>query len=157
MHIRLKLDQPFVDAVNALDTNAFASTAAFREFMPGVYLEATEGTNAFIPIRPVPAQRNAPERAGFYFFYPDPTEGDDGSFYQMILGEWLPRYAQDYEGSLAGELLEAGRDSNLLLIGGTASLMTAVDFRRHHELRNTLINRAELTYFRETVDGPGLR
>lgn len=150
-HIRLKFDADFVAAINQLDSTTFASDSAFTEFFAGVLLEPTEQADGMLSI--VPAPQRGLDVAGFYFYYRDPSPSDDASFYRMPLAGFAPLYDKDYAGSLAGELLEPGADSTTLLVTGEGGLMTAIEFSDLDALRNTLVNRAELTLY--TMDLAG--
>ncbi|NJC26208.1 DUF4270 family protein [Neolewinella antarctica] len=151
-HLRLKMNQTFVDEINALDSLAFANDTIFRSVFAGVYLEPTNDADGFVPIRPLPRSGQS-ERSGFYFFYQDPDDNDDASFYRAPLRSWRPHYVRDYTGSLAEELLNGNDDTGTLLVGGTSSLMTEITFPNFAALENALINRAESTFFKKTVAG----
>jgi len=152
-HIRLKLTQSFVDEINMLDSTAFKTDTFFRTIFAGVYLEPIGDAGGFVKIRPRPATTGTAVLSGFYFFYPDPSTNDPASFYQAPFQNWFVRYEQDYSGSLAESLLGPEPDDTEILVGGTASLMTAITFTDLDALRSSLINRTELTFFRKALDG----
>ena len=151
-HMRLKLTQSFVDEINALDSTAFRTDTLFRDVFSGVYLEPVGSSNSFVAFRIPSRGQGIPERSGFYFFYPDPSEGDEASFYRAPLDGWYPRYEHDFSGSEVGRLL-AGQDGTRTAVGATATVMTAITFTDLDTLRDRLINRAELTFFREALEG----
>ena len=150
-HIRLKFDAQFVDAINQLDSTSFASDSTFTAFFAGVLLEPTEQANGMLTLSPAP--RRGLDVAGFYFYYRDPSPSDDASFYRMPLEGFSPLYEKDYTGTLAEELLQPDVDSTTLLVTGEGGLMTAIEFTDLDALQNTLINRAELTFYTADLAG----
>ncbi|OAV46228.1 DUF4270 family protein [Lewinella sp. 4G2] len=149
-HVRLRLNQSFVDVMNTLDSTNYVSDTVFRETFAGVYLEPNDDVDGFFTIRPR-GTTGTLERSGFYFFYPDPSDNDPASFYRVPFNGWFPRYSFDFAGTLAGELLN-GDDSTQTLVGGTGAYMTEITFTDLDALQDKLINRAEITFYRELIE-----
>ena len=152
-HIRVRLNQQFVDLINGLDTNAYQSDSSFWEFFPGVELRITDESDGFVSILPQPVNANQTRFAGWYYFYPDPTENDPASFYRTGLNLWLPFYEKDYTGSLAQTLVDDGMNNDQSVIAGQGGLMTEITLTDLSDLDNTLINAATFTFYVDSVAG----
>lgn len=149
-HIRMKFTQEFVDEINLLDTSDFQNDTLFREIFQGVYLETVGDVNGYFSI--MPRLQNGSSFSAFYFFYPDPSPGDDASFFTAPVRDWIVRYDQDFSGALVEELLADGGNSDTLLVGGTGSVMVEITFTDLDELDNTLINRSEIQFIRRALE-----
>ncbi len=148
-HIRFKFDQNFVDNVNMRDEVTFDSDAALATLLAGVYLEAQNDPDGLVGLRPV---SGTTPFSGFYFFYKDTAASMTERFYRMPLNLTLPRYEKSYTGSLAGELIQTGDDLEQVAISGQGGLLTEISFPNLTMLEDKVINQAEITFFRETIE-----
>lgn len=150
-HIRMAFDQQFVDQVNMAGESIFESDTTFWEFFSGFYLEPTEDSGSLIRLQPQPTAGQSPF-AGIFYFYKD-TLDQDPTFYRAPLSLWLPRYEQDYAGTLFGDKLAPGEDNESFVIAGQAGVMTEITFPNLSSLQNVVINEAVLKLYREDVEG----
>jgi hypothetical protein len=148
-HIRMKFDQDFVDDVNTRDETVFESDDALATMLAGVYLEAQNGPDGLLGLRPV---SDGVPFAGFYFFYKDTSATMTERFYRMPLNLALPSYEKSYAGSLVGDLLEEGDDLEQIALSGQGGLLTEINFPDLSMLEDRVINQAEMTFFREAIE-----
>jgi hypothetical protein len=151
-HIRIPFTSQFVEQLNLRDTSTFESDSSFWSFLAGFYLEPVGNTEGLLTLQPQPTRQGATPFGGLYMFYPD-TANQEPTFYRAPLFLWLPRYEQNYVGSLAGSLLGPEQDNEQVLLSGQAGLMTEITFPDLSALENVVINQAEITFTVEEVDG----
>lgn len=151
-HVRIAFDQQFVDQLNMADRGIFESDTTFWEFLSGMFIEPTDPSGSLITLQPQPNAGGQSPFAGIYYFYPDTLDGDP-TFYRAPLSLWLPRYEQNYDGTLFGEILAPGDDNESFAIAGQAGLMTEITFTNLSSLSDVVINEAQLTFFLQDVEG----
>lgn len=151
-HIRIALNDEFLNQLNMLDESDFESDTTFWDFLPGIALTPTEETDALVTLRARPTRIGAVARAGFYFFFPDTATGNP-TFYQAPIDLALPRYQKDFAGSLTETLLADGDDNEQVAVSGQSGVMTEITFTDLSALQNVVINQAEIKFYREDVDG----
>ncbi|MEO0732363.1 MAG: DUF4270 family protein [Bacteroidota bacterium] len=151
-HVRITLSDDFVADFNTRDTSDFTSEDNFYDFFPGVSLQPGEDFNGMINLRPATVRTGTRPIGGFYFFFPDTTD-QDPVFISRPFDFWLPTFEKDFTGSLAGDLLADGLDEEQLLVAGQTGAMIEINFPDLSSLAGTVINQAEITFFREDVDG----
>lgn len=151
-HIRMAFDDQFLGLLNAQEESIWESDTTFYEFLAGMYLEPTDDSGSLLTIQPQPTTGGQSPFAGIFWFYPD-TLDQSPTFYRTPLSLWLPRYEQDYTGTLFETLLAPGTDNEQFAIAGQAGVMTEITFTDLEELQDVVINEAILTLHRETVTG----
>lgn len=152
-HIRLAFNDEFVQQLNALPSSAFDSDTTFAEFFSGIHLETTAENGSLITLRPL-LSLGGRTLAGIYYHYQD-TVDLSPAVYRTPLSLWLPRYEQDFDGTLFGDKLVDGEDNESFVLAGQGGLMTAITFADSvlNTLEDVVINEAQLTFYREDVDG----
>lgn len=150
-HIRVAFDDEFVQQLNDLPSSAFDSDTTFSEFFSGIHLEPTDDNGGLITLRPL-LNLGGRTLSGIYYHYKD-TVDLSPAVYRTPLSLWLPRYEQSFDGTLFGDKLADGEDNESFVIAGQAGLMTAITFTDFSELQNVVINEAQLTFYREEVEG----
>lgn len=151
-HIRIPFTDQFITQLNLRDPATFESDSSFWNFLSGFYLEPVGNTDGLLTLQPQPTRQGAVQFGGLYMFYPD-TANQEPTFYRAPLSLWLPRYEQNYAGSLAGSLLGPEQDNEQILLSGQAGLMTEITFSNLSELQNVVINQAEISFTVGAVDG----
>lgn len=148
-HIRFNLNDDYLTRINNLDENAFNSDDSLATFLPGIYLEPGENIDGLVALR---AQIGPTVSTGFHFFYPDTTTAVQRRFL-VQLANWIPRYERDFTGSLVGQLMEMDESNVQIAVAGQAGLMTEITFPDLTALADKVINKAELTFFHDIIDG----
>jgi hypothetical protein len=148
-HIRFNLDADYLATINNLAENAFNSDDSLATFLPGILLEPSEDVNGLVGLF---AQIGPSVTTGFHFFYPDTTTTIQRRFL-VQLATWLPRYERDFTGSLVGQLMEAEENNERIAIAGQAGVMTEITFPDLTTLANKVINKAELKFFHDIIEG----
>lgn len=151
-HIRMAFDDQFLEQLNSVDASVFDSDTTFWEFLSGFYLEPTDDSGSLITLQPQPNTGGLSQFAGIYYFYKD-TLDQDPTFYRAPLSLWLPRYEQDFDGSVFGDYLAPGEDNESFALAGQAGLLTEITFPDLSSLQDVVINEAILTFYREEVEG----
>jgi len=150
-HIRVVLNDDFLAKVNASTSVDYDSDSAFAELIGGLYLEPLAGTNGILALEPI--RTNVTPVSGLYFFFKDTSAALTPRFYRAPLSLWPPRFELDYTGSLTEELLTEGEDRERLALSGQAGTMIEITFTDLAVLEDKVINRAEVVFFREMVEG----
>lgn len=148
-HIRVKFDQEFLDNVNLRDETTFESDDSLATLLAGIFLEAENAPDGLVGLQPI---NDGTTISGFYFFYKDTAASMTERFYRMPLNLTLPRYEKSYAGSLAGDLLQEGDDLEQIAISGQGGLLTEITFPDLTMLEDKVVNQAEMTFFRETIE-----
>lgn len=151
-HVRIAFDDQFVNRINTQDASIFDSDTTFWEFLSGMLIEPTEDNGGLITLQPQSTTTSQAAFTGIYYFYQD-TASNRPTFYRTPLSLWLPRYEQDYNGTLFGDRLATGEDNESFVVAGQAGLLTAITFSDLSSLEDVVINEAILTLFREDVEG----
>jgi len=150
-HFRMAFNDDFLDRVNAADQTVFNGNDSLSALLPGVFIEPLGNSDALVALDPF--SPNLSTRAGFYFFYKDTSAAETPRFFRIPVGLAPPRYEKDYAGSLTGELLAGGEDRERLALSGQAGSIVEITFTDLEALRDKVINKAEITFFREMVEG----
>ena len=150
-HVRVRMDDNFVNNVNQRDETTFDSDSALATLVAGLFVEPVGDPDGLFGIQP--RVNNATVTAGLYFFYRDTSADMAERLYRLPLAFWLPRYEKDYDEATVGELLATGNDLERVATAGQGGVMTAITFPNLDGLRDKVINQAEITFFRDTPDG----
>lgn len=150
-HIRVRLNDDFLAEVNASNDSVFNGEDAFAELLGGIYIEPADGTDGILALEPL--RTNVTATAGLYFFFKDTSAAETPRFYRAPLGLWPPRFEKDYTGSLTADLLADGDDGERLALSGQSGTMIEITFTDLDALNDKVINKAEMFFFRELVDG----
>lgn len=146
-HIRIAFNDQFVRDLNALPASAFENDTTLADFFSGVLIEPTDDGGSLVSLRPL-LTLGGQALAGMYYHYPD-TADQTPTVYRAPLAQWLPRYEQDFGGTLFGDRLADGPDNENFVLAGQGGLMTAITFTDLSALENVAINEAQLTFFRD--------
>ncbi len=150
-HIRVRLNEAFVEEANQFTAADFAADSVFRDQFPGMYLEPDGDSHALVSLAPVETSTVDTVYNGFNFYYTD-TLGRPAE-YRVSYLQALPNYTYSYSGSLVGGLLQDGVDNELVALAGQGGVMTQIDFTDLRSLENLVINSAVLEIPIAQVDG----
>lgn len=148
-HFRMAFNDAFLDRVNAATESTFDGNDSLSSLLAGVFIEPIGNPDALLALSPSATATTS----GFYFFYKDTSAAQTPRFFRVPLSLWPPNYKKDYTGSLTGELLADGDDRERLAISGQAGTMVEIEFTDLEALENKVINKAEVVFFRELVEG----
>lgn len=150
-HIRIRFNETYLANVNSRDETTYESDTMLATMLAGVYMEPTAGSDGILGLS---SPLNDPSGiSGFYFFYQDTSAERTPSIYRMPLSLWLPRYEKSFAGSLAGDLLADGDDLDQLALAGQEGIMIEITLNNLDELSNKVINKAEIKFYQEIIDG----
>lgn len=150
-HIRVSFNDNFLASLNAQDETTFQGDSSLLSFFAGVYLEPEGDLNGLVGLQP--QRSGVTPISGFYIFYRDTSAAMTPLFYRMPLSLWLPKYQKDFSNSLVGDLLTDGDDAEQVALAGQEGIMTEITFPDLTSLENKVINRAEIQFFQQLVDG----
>ena len=151
-HLRVRLNDTYLETFNSRTSESFDSEEAFAGLLPGVLLEPTGDSDGLFGLLAEQAGPNTNPIANFYVFYQDTTANRNERIYRIPVRATLPAFSKDYNGSTVGELLLDGTDLEQVAIQGQGGVMTAITFTNLSELRDKVINQAEITFFRAEPD-----
>ena len=150
-HVRVRLNETFLEEANRFTAADFAADSVFRDQFPGIYLEPNGNSNSLVTLAPVESSSVDTLYNGFNFYYTD-TLGKPAE-YRISYLQALPNYTYSYSGSLVGDLLSDGADNQLVAVAGQGGVMTQIDFTDLSSLENRVINDAVLEIPVAQVEG----
>ncbi|WP_116124857.1 DUF4270 family protein [Lewinella sp. IMCC34183] len=149
-HARIRLSDDFARQIGALGPENYAFDSTFRDAFAGLYLAPDGPSNSLVTFAPTEGQNETPY-SGFNFYYRDST--GRAAVYRIGFLQALPANSYDFDGSLAGTLLDSTTSNTLVAVAGQSGLMTEINLGDISELRGRVINRAELEIPVADVEG----
>ena len=140
-HVRIRLNDEFVDKFDGLGTDAFSTDSIFRLNFPGILVEPAGTSDGLVYVLPT-TQQSGTAIQGLNIYYRD-TSGVQMT-YRIGFRQVLPNYSYDYSGSLVETLLETDTTQDLIAVAGESSITTEITLTDLASLAGRIINRAEL-------------
>ena len=141
-HVRVRLNDAFVDKFDDLGTEAFSTDSVFRLNFPGILVEPAGNSDGLVYVLPT-TQQSGVAFQGLNIYYRD-TSGVQMT-YRIGFRQVLPNYSYDYSGSLVETLLETDTtQEDLIAVAGEGSITTEITLTDLASLAGRVINRAEL-------------
>lgn len=139
-HLRIPINPALGQELINLDTINYTNDSTFVQVMKGLYIKPTLTTSSMV------AFNWRTTRPGLYVYYSN-TQGQPAQYQFEInqLGARVSTYKHDYAGSpIASFLGNTDASDTLMLAQGLSGTDIRIDIPYADELRNTVINYAEL-------------
>ncbi|MFM2225949.1 MAG: hypothetical protein RJA07_2151 [Bacteroidota bacterium] len=131
---------------NGSTTGSFYDNTSFHNYLNGVYLNNTAtNANGLLQLSPTDA-----EHSGLMVYYHTPTADSQKILFPINAAGTVNHFAHDYNGSKVQQVIQANTNQDSIYVSGIAGVRSKIFIPGLSALKNTIINKAEITF--ENVD-----